>query len=134
MPPHCTSCLTCSVVPVTASCGVPLAGLGDTDANADAGCPATTSATEPTTSPASPPRRRKRTTPPISSCPPPGRGTRRHLRLPLATWQPARGAQHRVLRQIGLPASASAHRPGCGRTREGCVVQLLVNVDENRVV
>ena len=32
------------------------------------------------------------------------------------------------------PASARAQRPGCRRTREGCVVQLLVDVDENGVV
>ena len=31
-------------------------------------------------------------------------------------------------------ALAHAQRPGCWRTREGCVVQLLVDVDENGVV
>ena len=28
--PHCTSCLICSVVPVGASCGVPVTGVEDT--------------------------------------------------------------------------------------------------------
>jgi len=30
VPPHCTICRTCSVVPVGASVGVPLAGTGET--------------------------------------------------------------------------------------------------------
>jgi hypothetical protein len=34
----------------------------------------------------------------------------------------------------GLPALARAQRPGCWRTRDGRVVQLLVNVYENGVV
>src|SRR6516165_11144009 len=56
VPPHCTSWRTCSVVPVSASVGVPLAGVGDAGpasarpagaASADAGkqhAPATTPA------------------------------------------------------------------------------------------
>ena len=32
------------------------------------------------------------------------------------------------------PRLARAQRPGCGRTRQGCVVQLLVDVNENGVV
>ena len=36
--------------------------------------------------------------------------------------------------RIVLAGLASAHRPGCRRTWEGRVVQLLVNVDENGVV
>src|SRR5215469_2738995 len=32
------------------------------------------------------------------------------------------------------PGLARAQRPGCWRTRDGCLVQLLVNVDENGVV
>src|SRR6266567_1807144 len=43
VPPHCTSCRTCSVVPVGASAGVPLAGCVDTGplaATAAAACPA----------------------------------------------------------------------------------------------
>jgi hypothetical protein len=35
---------------------------------------------------------------------------------------------------LARPALARAQRPGCWRTRDGCVVQLLVNVDENGVV
>src|ERR1700745_3718724 len=35
---------------------------------------------------------------------------------------------------LARPALAHAQGPGCGRTRERCVVQLLVNVDENGVV
>jgi len=40
-----------------------------------------------------------------------------------------------LLEETGhVPASAQAQRPGCRRTRDGCVVQLLVNVDENGAV
>ena len=35
---------------------------------------------------------------------------------------------------LACPALARAQRPGCWRTRDGCVVQLLVNVDENGVL
>src|SRR5690348_10188810 len=35
---------------------------------------------------------------------------------------------------LACPALARAQRPGCWRTRDGCVVQLLVNIDENGVV
>src|SRR6266581_9232149 len=52
VPPHCTSCRTCSVVPVGASWGVPLAGCVDTGpvaASAGAASPSTLTATVPTT-------------------------------------------------------------------------------------
>jgi hypothetical protein len=35
---------------------------------------------------------------------------------------------------LACPALARAQRPGCWRIRDGCVVELLVNVDENGVV
>src|SRR6266567_808932 len=59
VPPHCTSCRTCSVVPVGASAGVPLAGCVDTGplaASAGAASPSTLAATVPTTSPPLPRR------------------------------------------------------------------------------
>src|SRR4029077_18894796 len=54
-----------------------------------------------------------------------------------SSW-PGPGAHARLRRALpvaGPPrASARAQRPGCRRTRDGRVVQLLVDVDENRVV
>jgi hypothetical protein len=47
MPPHCTSYRTCSVVPFGYSCGVPLAGVEDTDADAAPASPATASGAAP---------------------------------------------------------------------------------------
>jgi hypothetical protein len=35
---------------------------------------------------------------------------------------------------LARPALVRAQRPRCGRTGEGCVVQLLINVDENGAV
>ncbi len=42
--PHWTNWRTCSVVPVAASCGVPLAGVFDTEANAGCALPVMASA------------------------------------------------------------------------------------------
>ena len=39
-----------------------------------------------------------------------------------------------VLSPISVLVLARAHRPGCRRTREGCVVELLVDVDQDGVV
>ena len=55
-----------------------------------------------------------------------GEGPQSGRRLTLLSqgrFGPARG--------LGL---ARAHRPGCRRTRQGCVVELLVDVDEDGVV
>src|SRR5260370_21046439 len=35
---------------------------------------------------------------------------------------------------LACPALAQAQRPGCWRTRDGCVVELLVNVDPDGIV
>ena len=55
--PHCTSCLTCSVFPFGESCGVPLAGVDDTDlcwaARAGTAAPAKVTASEPAARPIS---------------------------------------------------------------------------------
>src|ERR1022692_3481151 len=51
MPPHCTSCRTCSVVPVGFNCGV-APGLVDTAADADAANPVRHTAAAAATTPA----------------------------------------------------------------------------------
>src|SRR4029077_19387760 len=44
------------------------------------------------------------------------------------------GARAFLSSSLVCPALPGAQRPGCWRTGEGCVVELLVNVDEDGVV
>src|SRR5262249_34981027 len=67
-----------------------------------------------------------------------------HLRSTEAGGHPAAPSQRHERGAYAAPAGPSSssacppltrtQRPGCWRTRDGCVVQLLVNVDENGVV
>src|SRR6185437_2850732 len=67
-------------------------------------------------------------------------GTRRPSILRSARWPPTRrlndcsGARAFLSSSLTCPALPGARRPGCWRTGDGCVVELLVNVDEDGVV